>query len=578
MYNSFEDKNGDLWYTAETWAEFGIVENGTTKMLATCPICSSGRTDANKAQKCLSVNFERGTARCSHHGERFMISKEYNPNHRKEENKLQIKKVYVKPKNDIKHDIPENLLLFLYNRGITDDVIKRNKLGHDVKWFGKSKRKDSCISFPYYKDGEMVALKYRLPEPKDWTAESNGEPIVYGYDDITKDWMIWVEGELDKLAVEVAGFKNCVSVPNGAKSAGCLDNIVDKIKDVKTHIIAVDNDLDGSELKNDLIKRLNPAKCRTVKFIEGCKDANDVLKEHGDDILKRCIEDSEKYPIKGIVKPSALINKLLDVYRTGVDSGLSTGWVNIDKLYRVKKGQWTVVTGIPNHGKSEFLDALIINMIKLHKWKFGVFSPENYPLESHMAKFLRKFTNKPFGKAYNGAMPENEVVEGAKWFDDYMSFVAVDEDIYTMEMLLKKTEELILSEGIDGMIIDPWNTIEHNRPNNMSETEYTSSALSKITYLVRKYNIHVWIVAHPTKLQKNSKGKYPPPMPYDISGSAHWNNKTDNAITVHIEKSDDRPVNEVQIHVNKIRFRENGQPGQTELYYNITSGRYSNKA
>ena len=42
--------------------------------------------------------------------------------------------------------------------------------------------------------------------------------IRYGYDDIAPTTVI-VEGEMDKLAVEVAGLQNCVSVPDGAPAA-----------------------------------------------------------------------------------------------------------------------------------------------------------------------------------------------------------------------------------------------------------------------------------------------------------------------------------------------------------------------
>lgn len=46
-----------------------------------------------------------------------------------------------------------------------------------------------------------------------------GEKILFGYDDVRdqKDIII-VEGEMDKLALNVAGFWNVVSVPDGAPS------------------------------------------------------------------------------------------------------------------------------------------------------------------------------------------------------------------------------------------------------------------------------------------------------------------------------------------------------------------------
>jgi len=571
MYDRFDDKKGDFWNTAKHWQDFGVPEGSTGKTTAVCPMCSAGRSDANKKQKCMSVNYERGTALCSHCGERFMISTFDTA----EEPKHEKKKIYVKLENNIKHDFPENILLFLYKRRLTDKVIKRNKLGHDVKWFSKIQEEKPCVSIPYFKDGDLVGVKYRT-NPKDWTAETGTEPIVYGYDDINGDVLIWVEGEFDKLAVEVAGFENCVSVPNGAKSTGSLDNVSEKLKKIRSHIVAVDNDKDGSLLKNELIRRLNPAKCKIAKFPDGCKDANDVLVEHGAGILRRCIEDAVQVPINGIIKPSALIDSLIEKYNSEDDDGVSTGWNNVDKLYRVKTGQWTIITGIPNHGKSEFLDAMMINIIRKHKWKFGIFSPENYPIENHLAKMLRKVTDKPFGKRYNGTMTIDEVREGVGVLNEHITFVSTDEDNHNMDSLLKITEDLILSEGIKGMIIDPWNTIEHNRPNNVSETEYISSSLTKVTHLVRKYGIHIWIVAHPVKMRKLEKtGKYPVPLPYDIAGSANWNNKCDNAITVHIDPQENEPSNAVQIHVTKIRFRENGQPGEAALFYDKRSGRYS---
>ena len=484
------------------------------------------------------------------------------------------KKTYKVPQIEIKSDIPEKLMFWLYSRKITEKVIRRNKISHSVQYFAKSKINAPCLAIPYLKNGKIVGVKYRMPEPKEWTAESGAEPTLYGYDDIKTDILIWTEGEFDKLAVEVAGFENCVSVPNGAGSAGSLDHCKDQIKKIKTHIIAVDNDSSGTKLKNELISRLNPARCKTVEFPEGCKDSNDVLIKHGPEILKRCIDDAVPVPIKGIVKPSALLNKLIDMYRSGNDEGLSTGWENVDKLYRVVKGQWTVITGIPNHGKSEWLDALLVNMIINHAWKFGIFSPENYPLEKHVSKYLRKILNRPFGSHFNGAMSEKDVTEITRRLDENLSFIATDQDNHSIDSLIEIIESLILSEGIDGAVIDPWNTIEHNRPRNMTETEYVSAALTKITHLVRKYNIHLWVVAHPTKMQKNNQGKYLIPLPYDIAGSANWANKSDNAISIYVDKSEDRPENEVQIHVTKIRFRDNGQPGETRLYYDKRSGRY----
>lgn len=564
------NKDGKEFYIFDSWSDLGVV-HGVGRTSAVCPICSKHRKPENRNQKCLSINFDYKNAECNHKGEIFILRDD---SFKKETIRHEKKKEYARPKSEPDQRIPEDLLSFLFDRGFTIDVIQRNKLGHDKKKFKKAGKVMPCVSFPYYKDGELVGIKYRLPNPKDWTAESNTEPVLYGYDDIKDDELYWVEGELDKLAVEVAGFRNCVSVPNGAKSAGCLENIMVKLESVKTHIIAVDNDGDGIELKNDLIRRLNPARCKTVKFIDGCKDANDVLINHGVSALIKCLEEKTPVPIEGIIKPSALIDKLKELYYDEKEEGLSTGWPNVDRLYRIRTGQWTVVTGIPNHGKSEWLDSLMINMIIMHKWKFGIFSPENHPLQIHMRKILKKIVRKPYGKNYAGSMEWGEAKECTINADDYISFVGDREDGHTVESILKTTESLVLSEGINGMIIDPWNAIEHSRHSSISETEYLSKQLTNISRLVRKYDIHIWVVAHPTKLQKKSNNTYDPPLPYDIAGSANWNNKPDNAITIHIPTGDGVDGNEVRILVNKIKFRENGRPGETKLFFNCSTGTY----
>lgn len=82
----------------------------------------------------------------------------------------------------------------------------------------------------------------------------------------------------------------------------------------------------------------------------------------------------------------------------------------------------------------------------------------------------------------------------------------------------------------------------------------------------------MWVVAHPQKLYRLDDKTYPVPTPYDISGSAHWRNKADNCLTVwRDEKLPDEPV---QIHVQKVRFREVGSPGVALLRFNRVTGQY----
>jgi twinkle protein len=77
-------------------------------------------------------------------------------------------------------------------------------------------------------------------------------------------------------------------------------------------------------------------------------------------------------------------------WKRGLPSGDKTGWpIRSIKHYTVAPGQFTVVTGWPSSGKSEWLDALLVNLSR-QGWKFAMFSPENQPVELHIAKILEK--------------------------------------------------------------------------------------------------------------------------------------------------------------------------------------------
>src|SRR5262249_8516738 len=153
-----------------------------------------------------------------------------------------------------------------------------------------------------------------------------------------------------------------------------------------------------------------------------------------------------------------------------------------------------------------------------------------------------------------------EAHQGIQELDQYFAFIRpygdqpasikqIFEECYTW-LALEETRTA-------GVVIDPWNELEHMRPQWMSETEYISESLSRIRRFARTYNCHVWVVAHPRILQRDKDGKRPVPTPYDVSGSAHWYNKADNCITVWRDVASDSK--KAQIHIQKVRFKHVGK-------------------
>ncbi|MBT7616790.1 MAG: AAA family ATPase [Calditrichaeota bacterium] len=237
----------------------------------------------------------------------------------------------------------------------------------------------------------------------------------------------------------------------------------------------------------------------------------------------------------------------------------------MNELYNVRPGELTIVTGYTGHGKSEFLDALLVNLARLHDWNFGVCSLENLPYERHVRKLLEKVTGKPFFPDKDERMTEAELSTAESFLKQHFHFIN-PKDV-EIDSILEIGKALIYRHGINGLIIDPYNELDHKRQSGMTETEYVSQFLSKIRRFARLNDIAVWVVAHPTK--PNRDNIIHAPTVYDISGSANWANKADNALSVFRGEDD-----EVQIHVKKIRFKEVGHIGRVDLRYERKSGRY----
>jgi twinkle protein len=80
-------------------------------------------------------------------------------------------------------------------------------------------------------------------------------------------------------------------------------------------------------------------------------------------------------------------------------------------MKQVVPGELTVVTGLSNSGKSEWLDALTVNLAQHHDWRIAVCSLENTPVE-HGRKLMEKYLGKRQQCAAVSANPSGCVLPG----------------------------------------------------------------------------------------------------------------------------------------------------------------------
>lgn len=477
------------------------------------------------------------------------------------------RKEYARPAKPKVQSAKERVRQWLNGRGIEDATIEAFRIAQ-LEQGGKI-----WAVFPYLRDGEYINGKYRnIYEKRDMRQEAGAEPCLFGWHliDPRARMVAICEGEIDAMSVHQAGIP-ALSVNQGAGNHQWLDSDWERLQQFSDIVVCYDSDAPGRKGAAEVARRLGVERCRMVEWPTECKDANDVLLAYGPKTLSECINAAAPIPIEGTCEVMTLMPDIQRHYSGEVERGVSTGWANVDKYYTVLPGEWTVVTGIPGHGKSEWLDALAMNIAKQHGWTFGVFSPENHPPVYHTTKLIEKYVGKPFHDGPTDRVTKAELQDAMEFIDAHFTYMMPEAP--TLETLLEQASQLVVRKGIKGLIIDPWNEIEHQFSNRETETLYISTALTKIRRFCWTHGVHAWIVAHPTKLSKDKDAtEYPVPTPYDIAGSAHWRNKADNAIAIY-RRMQDGPQ-PVEVHVQKIRKKSVGQAGMIEMRYDRLTGRY----
>ncbi len=547
---------------------------GQTKTL--CPKCSETRK--NKTEKCLSVNIDDGTYNCHNCDYQGGVGN-YKP-----------VKQYVKPQWTNATKLSDNVVKWFKGRGISQKTLQDMNIAEGKEFMPQRSRELPTVQFPYVRDGNVVNVKYRTPK-KLFKLTKGAIMIFYNIDSIKgRDEVVICEGEMDCLSFIEAGYKTVVSVPNGGSQASLkleyLDNCWKDFEKVKKIIVGTDNDEVGKRLQKELVRRLGDDRCYLIDYGD-CKDGNEYLMKHGVTGLEEIVKNAKPFPIEGIFMADEMMADVTDLYDKGLPPGIKIGLGKpkaknglvpedgFDDLLTFVLGQLTTITGTPSSGKSEFLDDICELLAVKEGWKFGVFSPENYPISLHLSKLVEKIVGKPFGKAGSEApsrMTAEERDKAMGFIQEHFYFIRPKDENYSLENILRIGRKLILKYGINGMIIDPWNSIEHQVPPGIQETSFINQQLAKIYSFKQRYNIHFFLVAHPVKMNKvKNTGKYEVPTLYNISGSAHFYNRTDNGITVYRDFKEKH----TRIYVQKVKFKHLGKIGDATLKYDYSCGRYA---
>jgi twinkle protein len=516
-----------------------------------CPQCS--HTRKKKTDKCLSVNLDKKAWYCQH---------------------CTWKGAIIDRPEVVKYELPEwknnttlsdKVLKWFEGRRITAATLNKMQITEQVEWMPQVSKEVNCICFNYFYEGQLINTKYR-DGAKHFKMHKGAELIPYNIDCLATAKEVWiVEGEMDALSLIEAGIENVISVPNGAQpNLTFFDRFMPSFDHIEKIHIAVDNDAPGIELRNAIAERFGKDKCDYIVFND-CKDANEFLLLNGAFALRDAANSFTEFPLVGVFSITDFLPDIENLYNYGLPAGADTGMWGFDQHLKFHKGYLTTITGVPGHGKSDFLDHIIVKLLQRHGWKGAFYSPENRPTELHISKLLKKISQRPF--MGQDRMTQDEIYEALYLLENSIYFVKPEKD-FTLESILSKVAELKNRRNIDWFVIDAWNKLEHQY--SESETKYIGQSLDKLVNFCERYNVHCFLVAHPRKIAKRDGKNYDIPTLYDIAGSANFFNKTDNGITVYRNFDN----NTVEVHIQKVKFSHWGKVGQQNFTYDTATGLY----
>jgi twinkle protein len=582
-------------------------QSGSIKVL--CPQCSHRRL--KKDDPCLSVSFDRMDTvtgqqchlfNCHHCHFNGAVFPEGVPEGGDYAFQFDTKpKEYKLPTINLQdYGLNDKVVEWFEARGITKDTL----VGMSIKscQYPFNGEKQDAIMFPVFKGGKMINAQFRnLGGNKDKLYKSIGgcELAYVGIDDIiingyvVTDTLYIVEGYIDRATMIQSGYPFTLTVPNGSQfeEEGQKEvspkleyhndpDVQELFKRVRKVVFVGDDDHQGRRLVRELATRIGVEKCYRVKYPPDCKDINDVLVKYGPKKVIEVVENAERFPVEGVIRVSQLLDEIKTLYTTGLDTGLSTGFKNLDDKFRVGRGKVVLITGVPQSGKSRFLSNILMLMAKLHGIKFSMFAPENRPFGTYTAKMAQIYTGKRFGTPGEfDRMTEDELYEAVKWMDEHFTYnAAPTRDLEGIKRVWKQQLE---SEGTRYGVIDPFNYIA--RPGNVDEHQFILKFLTELADWGAINDFTPFVVAHPTKVQlikseqhPEKDGEYPVISPYNISGSSHWYNATDFILSIWRSVKPEKVDFPVDVHILKAKQEELGVSNTTaQFLYDVPTGIYT---
>jgi len=226
-----------------------------------------------------------------------------------------------------------------------------------------------------------------------------------------------------------------------------------------------------------------------------------------------------------IEENNKIISYLNDYHAGKIKKGLDTGLPLLDNHIRFKKGQFTIINGLDNVGKTVLILWYFLVLSVKHNVKWCIYSGENKSGQL-MRQLIQFYTGQ-----YLNKMELNEVYRYEQEISQWFTFVD-NSNFYKLQDLLK-----VFREGdYDGCLIDPFTGLNRQFTHEgnyefLNECRQFCNQTNKSVYV----NTHV-VSSAARKVYGDShewSGYAYPPSKSDSEGGQPFGNRCDDFITIH---------------------------------------------
>jgi len=381
--------------------------------------------------------------------------------------------------------------------------------------FKLGQKTHTVLMFPYFKDAELVQVKYRDIESKAMWTEKDAEPVLYNRDRCSgRNRLVITEGELDAISLHEYGI-TAASMPSGTNDLRWIENEWAWLEQFGEILLALDYDGAGQGAVEEVSRRLGDWRCKRV--VLPCKDANECLMTGtSGEVIKNCMEAAQDNQPQSLLRVDQIADRVMELIKSDATlHGFPTAFDGLNKLLKGwRTGELTVWTGYNGAGKSTILNQVVL--------KLGDYTERACiaSLEMPTDRLMRWMTI----QAADGQNVHQVGPTILAKLNDLVYLVNTEEEMTPVE-LLNVFEYAARKYAVGHFIVDSLMRISFPSQDELMEQKRFCSDLVSFA---RKYSAHVHLVAHPRKGQTDQDR----PGKVDVGGTSHITNLAHNVLVL----------------------------------------------